>query len=211
MDQRLWIEFLAIAVAHGLAVASPGPDFALILRQSLRHGRATAIRTAIGIGCGISVHVTYALLGLGLLIRNSPHAFLVLKIAGGCYLLWMAWNALTAKPREALPSMQADPHSRAEKGAFRQGFLTNVLNPKAALFFVMLYTVVVSPDTSRGVQAVYGIWMAFWTAGWFTLVATIFTRPALRRAYWRGGVWVDRALGLVFLGFALNLFLAKLG
>jgi threonine/homoserine/homoserine lactone efflux protein len=80
-----------------------------------------------------------------------------------------------------------------------------VLNPKAALFFVTLYTVLVSPETPRWVQAGYGTWMALWTAGWFSLVAVLFTQPALRRAYLRGSVWVDRCLGLVFVGFAVNL------
>lgn len=79
-----------------------------------------------------------------------------------------------------------------------------MLNPKAALFFITLYAVMVSASTSRGWQAVYGVWMAIGTAGWFSLVATIFTHAALRRRYLRLGGWVDRLLGAVFLGFAVN-------
>ena len=64
-----WPEFLKLAIAHMLAVASPGPDFAVVIRQSLAHGRRTAVWTAIGIGCAICLHVTYSMLGLGLVLR----------------------------------------------------------------------------------------------------------------------------------------------
>ncbi len=208
MSSEVWIEFGAIAVAHGLAVASPGPDFTLILRQSLRYGRATALRSASGIGCGILVHVSYALLGLGLVVRNSPTVFGVLKVLGAAYLAWMGWRALRSRgPGEMV--VEEGVSSGPKRGAWRRGFLTNVLNPKAALFFITLYTVLVSPETSRGWQAVYGAWMAIWTFGWFSLVALVFTRPALRRSYLRMGVWVDRALGLVFIAFAVNVLLVK--
>lgn len=93
MEQRIWIEFGAIALAHGLAVASPGPDFALIVRQSLRYGRATAVRSALGIGCGVAVHAGYSVWGLGVLVRDSPAAFALLKIAGAAYLAWMGVRA----------------------------------------------------------------------------------------------------------------------
>lgn len=209
MSHSIWLEFGAIALAHGLAVASPGPDFTLILRQSLRHGRATAVRSALGIGCGILVHVSYALLGLGLLVRNSPALFGALKIAGAAYLAWMGWRALRSNgPAEDL-LVEKETSAAPRRGAWRRGFLTNVLNPKAALFFVTLYTVLVSPETSRGWQAIYGAWMAVGTFGWFSFVAMVFTRPKLRAGYLRMGVWVDRALGLVFLGFAVNVLLAK--
>lgn len=208
MSSGIWIEFGAIALAHGLAVASPGPDFTLILRQSLRYGRATALRSALGIGCGILVHVSYALMGLGLLVRNSPGAFTLLKLAGAGYLAWMGWRALRSTGPQEL-EVEESASTVPQRGAWRRGFLTNVLNPKAALFFVTLYTVLVSPETSRGWQALYGAWMAVWTLGWFSLVALVFTRPALRRSYLRMGVWVDRVLGVVFIAFAVNVLLAK--
>ncbi len=78
----LWREFSQVALAHLLAVASPGPDFALVLRQSLTHGRRTALWTSLGIGTAILLHVTYSLLGLGLLIRSSALWFGVVKYAG---------------------------------------------------------------------------------------------------------------------------------
>lgn len=211
--QSYWAEFGAITLAHLLAVASPGPDFAMVLRQSLAHGRRTAVWTSLGIGTGILLHVSYSLLGIGLILRSSPTAFNVLKYAGATYLAWVGVQALrSARPRAAGPELGAGeaepvPSTRA---AWTTGFLTNALNPKATLFFVALFPVVVSPTTPRFVQAGYGLWMALATAAWFSLVSVVFTQPATRRAFLRWSHWIDRALGLVFLGFAAGLALATL-
>jgi threonine/homoserine/homoserine lactone efflux protein len=200
--QSYWTEFGALTLAHLLAVASPGPDFAMVLRQSLAHGRRTAIWTSLGIGTGILLHVSYSLLGIGLVLQGSPTAFTVLKYAGATYLAWVGVQTLrSARPRAAGPEVVAEktapePSTRA---AWTTGFLTNALNPKATLFFV-----------ARSVQVGYGLWMALATAAWFSLVSFVFTQPATRRAFLRWSHWIDRALGVVFLGFAAGLALATL-
>jgi len=199
------IEFGAIALAHALAVASPGPDFALMVRQSLRHGRATAMRTAWGIGSGIVVHVSLAVIGIGVLVRSSPPLFTSLRLSGAAYMLWLAWRSFRSNPMPDIDEAVDNVAVGAQRGAWRRGFLTNVLNPKAALFFVALYSVVVSSTTPLWAQAIYGGWMVVGTATWFSLVAVLFTQPALRRSYLRSSVWVDRAMGLIFVAFAMNL------
>src|SRR5688572_20451188 len=104
-----WLEFSKVAVAHFLAVASPGPDFAIVLKQSLSHGRRTAIWTSIGVGTAILLHVTYSLLGIGLLIRGSELWFNVVKYAGAAYIAWIGVQSLRAKPRaEAGAGSDAD-------------------------------------------------------------------------------------------------------
>lgn len=213
MQTSYWAEFGAITVAHLLAVASPGPDFAMVLRQSLAHGRRTAVWTSIGIGSGILLHVSYSLLGLGLVFRSSPAAFDLLKYAGAAYLAWVGVQALRqARPRgQSLESTAglgvALPTARA---AWTTGFLTNALNPKATLFFIALFPVVVSPTTPRLVQAGYGLWMAVATMAWFSLVSVVFTQDTTRRTFLRWSHWIDRALGVVFLAFAVGLATAKL-
>ncbi|HAU16853.1 MAG TPA: lysine transporter LysE, partial [Marinobacter adhaerens] len=88
--QSYWPEFLTVAFVHLLAVASPGPDFAVMLRQALCQTRRNALLSAIGIGGGILVHVCYSLLGIGLLIQQSIMLFNVLKVLGALYLAWIA-------------------------------------------------------------------------------------------------------------------------
>ncbi len=205
-------EFLTVAVAHALAVASPGPDFALVLRQSLAHGRRTAVWTSLGIGTGISLHIGYSLLGIGLLLKGSAAAFVVLKYAGAAYLAWIGVQALRAKPRDpaALTAGRA-PDAPADGAAFRVGFLTNALNPKATMFFLALFPNAVSPETPKVMQAGYGLWIIGYTAAWFCFVSVVFTRREVRDRFLRHGHWIDRALGVVFLGFAASLAFATLG
>jgi len=205
-----WPEFLTIVVAHALAVASPGPDFALVLRQSLAHGRRTAVWSSIGIGCGLSVHITYCLLGLGLLLKNSAVALATVKYLGAAYLAYVGVQALRARPRSGdleLTAWQSGPTDRA---AWVNGFLVNVLNPKAALFFIALFPLAVSVTTPKFIQVGYGLWMTLSTMAWFSFVSVVFTRTEVRRNFLRHGHWIDRALGVVFIGFAVSLVLAKL-
>jgi threonine/homoserine/homoserine lactone efflux protein len=145
-------EFLTIAVMHALAVISPGPDFAIVLRQSLRHGRTTALWTSVGIGCGLSVHITYSLLGLGLFLKNSASVLTIVKWLGAVYLAWIGVQALRAKPRGGDIDLVAGIPAPTSRAAWTTGFLVNVLNPKAALFFLSLFPLAVSATTPKAVQ-----------------------------------------------------------
>lgn len=208
-----WPEFLLVAGAHLLAVASPGPDFAIVLKQSITHGRRTAIATSLGIGAGISVHVAYSLLGIGVLLAQSELGFTVLKYAGAAYLAWIGVRSLRPTVRNRAGDAAADetagPAAKAasERGAFMTGFLVNVLNPKAALFFVALFVTVIRPETPRLIQAMYGIWMAVATAAWFSLVSCVFTRPRVREQFRRFGHWFDGVMGVWLIALAARLVL----
>ena len=202
-------EFLSIAVAHALAMASPGPDFAVVLKQSLAHGRRTAVWTSLGIGCGLSVHITYCLLGLGVFLKNSTTALLVVKYLGAAYLAWIGVQALRAKPRTGDLELAAASEAPTARAAWTTGFLVNLLNPKAALSLLALFVLRVSPQTPKLIQAGYGVWMTVVTMAWFSFVAVVFTQPEVRKKFLRFGHWIDRALGLVLLGFAVSLVLAS--
>lgn len=204
-----WLEFSKVAVAHLLAAASPGPDFAIVVKQSLGHGRRTGIWTALGVGTAISLHVGYSLLGLGLLIKSSALWFNVVKFAGAAYIAWLGVQSLRAKPQAtSAPTEGGVVAPPSNRGAFAAGFFTNALNPKVTLFFLSLFLVVVNPATPKLIQAGYGLWMVVATMGWFSLVAVFFTEERVRRAFLSHGHWIDRALGVVFLGFAAWLALA---
>lgn len=205
-----WPEFLTIVVAHALAVASPGPDFALVLRQSLAHGRRTAVWSSIGIGCGLSIHIGYCILGLGYFLKNSELALATVRYLGAAYLAWVGVQALRAKARTGDVELAAGATAPTDGAAWTTGFLVNVLNPKAALFFISLFPLAVSVATPKLVQVGYGVWMTLATMAWFSFVSVVFTREEVRRRFLRHGHWIDRALGVVFIGFAVSLVFAKL-
>src|SRR5688572_15177026 len=151
-------EFLTIVVAHALAVASPGPDFALVLRQSLAHGRRMAIWSSIGIGCGLSIHIAYCILGLGYFLKNSAVALATVKYLGAAYLAWVGIQALRSKAPGDNLDLAAGATAPTDGAAWTTGFLVNVLNPKAALFFISLFPLAVSVTTPKWVQVGYGVW-----------------------------------------------------
>ena len=204
-------EFLTIALVHLLAVASPGPDFAIIVRQSLIYGKTTALWSSLGVGCGILIHVFYSLLGIGLIISQSVVAFSILKYLGALYLVYIGVKALRAKPLAG--GLQLDPEAQPAPSHLRAiwtGFLTNGLNPKATLFFLSLFTVVINPETPLLIQSLYGIYMAVATALWFAGVSLFFGHPRIRKSFQKLGHWLERLTGLVLVGLGIKLATANL-
>lgn len=206
-----WAEFLTVAFIHLLAVASPGPDFAVVVRESVTHGRRAGTWTAVGVGTGIFVHVAYSLLGIGLIVSQSIVLFNALKWLAAAYLFYIGIKALRAKPA-ASGSLEVvgDGVERSPRGAFMTGFVTNGLNPKATLFFLSLFTVVINPHTPLAVQAGYGVYLAFATALWFCLVALLFSQNRVRASFARLGHWFDRLMGAVLIGLGIKLAFTEL-
>ena len=199
-------QFITVAAVHLLAVASPGPDFAVVVRQSITHGRNTALWTSLGIGSGILIHVSYSLLGLGLLISRSLVVFSVMKMLCALYLIYLGISAVRTRPMQKsdIPVVDKPVIRPGAWQAFRTGFFTNGLNPKATLFFLSLFTVIIDPATPLGIQAGYGLYMALATALWFSGLSFFFGHHAVRRLFYRIGHWFDRLTGVVLIGLGLQ-------
>ncbi|MHA6492730.1 LysE family translocator [Pseudomonas borbori] len=206
-----WTEFFTVALIHLLAVASPGPDFAIVVRESVAFGRRSGIFCALGVGAGIFVHVTYSLLGIGLIVSQSIVLFNALKWLAAAYLLYIGIKALRSKPADPTRSPLHEGHvARSARAAFTTGFVTNGLNPKATLFFLSLFTVVISPSTPLSVQAAYGVYLALATALWFCLVARLFSQDRVRAGFARMGHWFDRLMGGVLVALGVKLAFSEL-
>jgi RhtB (resistance to homoserine/threonine) family protein len=197
---------LAVAGITLLAVISPGPDFAVILRNALRSGRGPGLATALGIGCGVVVHVTYTLLGLGWLVARYAWLLTAIRYAGAAYLVWLGCSAFMSSKGE--PGQDQPPFTAARadlRQAFRNGFLCNVLNPKTVLFFIALFTQVVAPDTPLAAQVGIGAYIVLTHLAWFAFMVLVLTNPAALRVFnhWRRAV--ERGVGgcLVALGVTL--------
>jgi len=205
-------EFIALATIHFLAVVAPGPDFAVTIRQSVRFGRLVGLLTAVGIGAGISVHVLYTLLGVGALMHSAPWLLPVAKLIGGGYILYLGINLLRSKPQTATTDIALQPADNASRQgllrAFSTGFLTNATNPKATLFFLAIFTTVVSASTPLPIQALYGLWMCGVNALWFILVSLLFSSERVRLAFLKMGHWFERSMGVVLILFAGRLMLS---
>ncbi|POA21435.1 lysine transporter LysE [Pseudomonas sp. FW300-N1A1] len=204
-------EFLALATIHFLAVVAPGPDFAVTIRQSVRFGRVVGICTALGIGAGISVHVLYTLLGVGALMHTTPWLLTVAKVVGGAYILYLGVSLLRSKPKSTVEGENVVEQSLEQQTlfkAFTTGFLTNATNPKATLFFLAIFTTLISATTPLQVQALYGLWMCFVNALWFVIVALFFSSSRVRVLFMRMGHWFERTMGVILILFAGRLMLS---
>ncbi|WP_312381850.1 LysE family translocator [Stutzerimonas balearica] len=207
-----WMEFLTVALVHLLAVASPGPDFAVVVRESVTQGQRAGLWTALGVGSGIFVHIAYSLLGIGLIVSQSILLFNLFKWLAAGYLVYLGWKALRAGPQLEAATLTAGPvPTRRARQAFTVGFVTNGLNPKATLFFLSLFTVVISHDTPLAVQAGYGLYLACATTLWFCLVAWLFSRDRVRAGFARMGHWFDRVTGAVLIALGARLALSEIG
>jgi len=208
-----WPEFLLIAFVHLMAVASPGPDFAIVLRYAVRFGRQQALAASIGIGVAILLHITWSLVGIALLIQTTPWLFKALSIAGASYLAYVGVMALKSQP----PSVSEQPTDESAnekvpsaKRAFIAGFITNGLNPKATLFFLSLFAVIISPITPLIYKIGYGIYMSIATAAWFCMLSVVLTHTKVRGFLLLKGYWFDRAMGLLLLALAAHLVVSSL-
>ncbi|GGW57871.1 LysE family translocator [Alishewanella tabrizica] len=209
---NFWPEFLVIATAHLLAVASPGPDFAIVLRYAVRFGRKTAIYASLGIGCAILLHVTYSLVGIGVLIKTTPWLFQLLTLLAALYLIYLGQGAIRAKaPALSATAELTAAHSELprKRSAFIAGFITNGLNPKATLFFLSLFAVVISAQTPLLYKAFYGVYMAVATAAWFTLLSCLLTQSKVRQFLLAKGFWFDRLMGILLLLLAGHLLFSS--
>lgn len=206
-----WAEFLTVALIHLLAVASPGPDFAVVVRESVTHGRRAGTWTAFGVGTAIFLHVGYSLLGIGLIVSQSIMLFNVLKWLAAAYLVYIGIKALRARPAPAgSESVQVSTVARTPRAAFVAGFMTNGLNPKATLFFLSLFTVVINPHTPLLIQAGYGAYLALATGLWFCLVALLFSHARVRSGFARMGHWFDRGMGAVLVALGIKIVFTEM-
>jgi RhtB (resistance to homoserine/threonine) family protein len=208
-------EFLLIVIAHFFAVASPGPDFAIVLKQSVQQGRRNALWTSAGVGAAILLHVAYCVLGVALILTQSPNLFMALKYLAGAYLAYLGVQALrAAKPPTSIKdnnegNIENDIKNKTVQEepvwlAFRRGFLTNALNPKATLFFMSLFTLVISPTTPTSVQVGYGVYMALATWAWFSMLSIMLSRDSVRAFFQRRGYWFDRGIGVILIALAVR-------
>jgi RhtB (resistance to homoserine/threonine) family protein len=203
------LEFLGLIAVFALVIVSPGGDFLLVLRQCIIHGRRAAVITSFGIGASLLFHISYTILGIGLIVSQSLLLFSLLKWAGAAYLLYLGVTSLRAKafemPEAALDGGKAGHAAPSALRCFLMGFITNALNPKPVLFFLSLFSALVSHETPAGVQAVYGLLMAAALIIWFVGVSTFFTIASVREKFIAGGRWFNKVCGVLFIGLGVRL------
>lgn len=202
--------FFTVALAHLLAVMSPGPDLAMVTRQTLAYGRSVGVWTALGIGSGISFHVAWAMFGMGWMLERFPILLDVLRYGGALLLIYMGSQAIRARPSagNVIAGPSAGPGSKTHH--FMVGVLTNVLNPKALLFFMALCSVIVTGTTPVWLRLVLGFWMVLSTAAWFSMISLMLGHPSVRQRLIASGYLIDRTMGAILLALGIAMIIEGL-
>jgi RhtB (resistance to homoserine/threonine) family protein len=202
------MEYLTSIILIGtislFAAMSPGPDFAVVMKNILFGSRTIGLFTAVGVGFGILLHVAYSLLGIGLIISQSIILFTIIKYAGAIYLFYLAYQLLKSKPTAIENSDGVRVHLTSV-AALREGFFTNALNPKATLFFLSIFTQVINPDYSLIFQALLGLEVAVIVMLWFTTLALVITYQPIKSTFMKGHHLIMKLMGgaLLLLGVRL--------
>jgi threonine/homoserine/homoserine lactone efflux protein len=200
------VEFLLIAAAHFLALISPGPDFFLIMQAALRLPMRYGLAVCGGIACANALYLLLAIFGLEL-VRELHWLMSLLRYLGGAYLVFLGLLLLkAAKNEKGANDEKVDILVQEDlRRQFLVGFLSAILNPKNAIFYLSLFTVMVSPETPMPTRCLYAAWMAavvfLWDAG---LVLTIGNRQV--RARLGGSIfWIEKVSGLMLTVFGIYL------
>ena len=201
------MEFLTVAILHLFAVASPGPDFALVTRQSLRYNRKVAIWTSLGIGVGILFHSLLAITGLVLLITSNELFSIILKIIGSLYLLYLGVNSILGSKEEG--NIEEENTNTDKFNGFLAGLITNITNIKAILFFVTVFSVVI--DTGNNLYLLlYGAYMALATFVWFSIISFVFTSEVFKSRFSSFLGLFEKIIGFTLILLSLQILIYQI-
>ena len=193
--------FLSAAIAHLLAVMSPGPDTAIIFQQSFAKGRNSGILTALGIGFGIFLHCLFAISGISILLYSTEEARFIIKILGASYLIYVGFQSLLLQDA-------SEPKTRTTifTHPFLIGLITNILNIKAFLFTVSLFSFInLQPDSLM--SWIYLFYFPVITAAWFSFVSYALTHEALGDIFDQYNPKIQFASSAFILALGLLIFL----
>ncbi|GAD91052.1 putative RhtB family transporter [Vibrio halioticoli NBRC 102217] len=194
---------MTLAGIHFLALMSPGPDFALVVQNSTRYGRQTGVLIALGLSMGILTHSILSLTGISYLVHARPQLFFIVQLLGGSYLAYLGLNGLKSifhqrKTTSTSPKKSKDFTLTSKRQAFTRGFTTNLLNPKALVFFVSLMSTLV--PQSMSLQGKFAALVILWSLSffWFALLAWALSTQRLQQALTRYAKYIDLLCSLLF-------------
>lgn len=199
---------LLIASIAFLGMLSPGPDFFLVIKNAARYPRIAALSTSLGVVCGVITHMSYCVAGLAIVITTTPWLFNLLKYVGAAYLIWVGINALFSRSNskmnlDGLPSQNVKLST-----AFVQGYLCNLLNPKATLFFLAMFTQVLQTSSTIGEKLWYASIIVGLSMLWWPLLVLLIQSAPVRRGLAKAQKIIDKLLGGVLIALGIKVALS---
>ena len=202
--------FLTVAMVHLVALLSPGPDFFFVSQTAVSRSRKEAMMGVLGITAGVMIWAGVALLGLHLILEKMAWLHNIIMVGGGLYLCWMGYQMLRGALKKGEPTTDAPAVELAHGGrSFVKGLLTNLANPKAIIYFGSVFSLFVGDSVGSAERWGIFVLIAVETLAWFSLVASLFALPKMRRGYQRLAKWIDGVAGVLFAGFGIHLIISR--
>lgn len=201
---------MTLATVHFVALMSPGPDFALVVQNATKYGRQTGFYIALGLSLGILMHAIFSLTGVSYIIHKHPALFALLQCAGGLYLLYLGSGALRSvasrwSDRNTQETLRSDSRLllNNRRQALSRGFTTNILNPKALVFFISLMSSLVPASMSvpGKISALFILWSL--SLAWFSFLAWALSTKRLQQRLLSVSIYIDALCGILFSGIGL--------
>lgn len=201
MEINLLGIFLTVVFAHFLALISPGPDFVILVKSAVKNDSKKAIGVALGISIANALYIALCLVGVGSLLASSVYIMVGLKVAGGLFLVYLAVQALRAKKSDyADLSVQVNKSEVANTTFLKEfivGFMSGILNPKNVLFYLSLFTVVLTKDVSLIFKVMLGIWMTSVVFLWDAAIVYLLSGDRIRRKFTKLAYYIDKVTGAI--------------
>ncbi|MBL7481107.1 LysE family transporter [Legionella bononiensis] len=192
-----------------ISLISPGPDFAITVKNSLVYSRRSGLLTALGIALGSLIHISYTLLGLGLLITEIPVLMRCIQYIGASYLLYIGYKNLMSKAAgDRIDGFDSTVDLKPLQ-AFSVGFITNLFNPKAMLFFISLFSVLMPRNISDSNKLFLAVVLFLETLLWFSFVAFSLSGTTTRAKFQKVSHWIERVTGAILIVLSLKLFFSQ--
>ncbi|HEC5313770.1 LysE family transporter [Citrobacter sp. Cf042] len=187
-----------------LTFFNPGANLFVVVQTSLASGRRAGVMTGLGVALGDAFYSGLGLFGMATLITQCEEIFSLIKIVGGVYLLWFAWNSIRHQATPQMPTLQ-QPISAPWYVFFRRGLLTDLSNPQTVLFFISIFSVTLSADTPTWARLMAWAGIVLSSVIWRIFLSQAFSLPAVRRANGRIQCVASRIIGAIIGVFALRL------
>lgn len=198
-------EFFSISLLIFLAAVSPGPDFALVTKNSLIYSRRAGLYTALGVSLSLLIHAVYCILGLAIIIAHSLLLFKWIKYLGAAYLIFLGIKALLAQRDGNFIQVNAAEESWTGFAVFREGFFCNLLNPKAIMFLLAFFTLILKPGHSLVMEIFYGIEISLIHMIWFSLLTYLLTHGSIKDYLSRIQFYIVKAMGALLVLFGCRI------
>jgi len=200
------ILIVTVTLVHLLALISPGPDFFLACRNSIQYSSTIGMWTAVGFGMGVAIHISYTLFGLTWVIAQSNFLLDLIKYLGAIYLIYLGISSIFSKRTSIQTTTEHTPHPNINRFvAIRMGFLTNLLNPKATLFFLSLFTIIIGPEVKLSVIILLSFILVSSTILWFSRVAIFFDQQKIRNLIEAYQLEFNRFFGLLLIVIGISI------